>query len=69
MRGCECVQIIGDERRPKWRWDAAFECGGQSWVSPVGGVRDGVWITSPSLSAGRPSIEHICSRTVYNLDN
>lgn len=42
MRGCECVQIIGDERRPKWRWDAAFECGGQSWVSPVGGVSDGV---------------------------
>lgn len=49
--------------------DAGFESGGQSWVSPVGGVRDGVWITSPSLSAGQPSIERICSCTVYNLDN
>lgn len=59
MRGYECVQVIGDERRPKWRWDAGFESGGQSWVTPVGEVRDGVWITSPLLSAGQPSIERI----------
>lgn len=28
-------------------------------MTPVGEVRDGVWITSPLLSAGQPSIERI----------